>query len=121
LIGKARTAGSPYESADHLRNAMALWRGQPLADVRGETWFGEHAELIPDLEGLTRQAPFDEDLHGQLMLALYRCGRQADALAAYQQIRRRLGDELGLDPGPRLRDLEHAILRHVADLDHRSH
>jgi DNA-binding SARP family transcriptional activator len=145
LITKGRAAGSAHESADYLRTALALWRGEPLADVRGETWFGEHAErlermhrtvvtalvearlalgeyaeLIPDLEGLIQQAPFDEDLHGQLMLALYRCGRQADALATYQQIRRRLADELGLDPGPRLRDLEHAVLRQDPDLEHGS-
>ena len=127
--------------AQQLRDALALWRGQPLADVAGLPWLeeqagrleqlrqrasralaqtrlalGEHAQLLPELEALIKDHPFDEQLYAQLMIALYRSGRQADALAAYRQLRRSLRDELGIEPGQPLRDLETAILRQDATL-----
>ena len=72
---------------------------------------GEHAELVPGLERLAAEDPLDEQVHGQLMLALYRCGRQADALAVFRRLRAVLAEQLGIDPSPMLRDLETAILR----------
>ncbi|MEU5259700.1 BTAD domain-containing putative transcriptional regulator [Amycolatopsis sp. NPDC021455] len=118
-----------------LQAAVALWRGRPLADLAGLNWFdlyahhldelhlktrhaladarlalGRHVQLIPELEGLIRQHPHHEQSYGQLMLAQYRAGRQADALATYQRLRRILDDDLGLAPTPSLRDLESAIL-----------
>ncbi|SCL57758.1 DNA-binding transcriptional activator of the SARP family [Micromonospora eburnea] len=142
LIRQARCSADPATAASRLRAALALWRGRPLTDVAGLTWLdeqaqwlttlrldavhalvearlalGEHAQLVPELERLTRQHPYHEDLRGQLMLALYRAGRPTDALAAYQRFRRVLGDELGTDPGPTLRRLEAAILRHDDSLD----
>src|SRR5262249_60557504 len=71
---------------------------------------GEHASLVTELLARSRMHPFDERLSGQLMLALYRCGRIGDALAHYQQARRRLVDELGIEPGPTLRRLHEQIL-----------
>jgi Bacterial transcriptional activator domain len=78
---------------------------------------GEHAQLVPDLEQMAADHPLDEQIHSQLMLALYRSARQADALAVYQRLRRTLGEELGIDPGQQLRDLEVAILRQDPSLD----
>ncbi len=125
-----------------LRDALALWRGQPLSDVDGLPWLreqaerleqlrlranralvetrlalGEHAQLLPELEALTRHHPFDEQLHAQLMLALYRSGRQADALGVYKHLRFTLRGELAIEPGPPLRELEAAILRQDRALD----
>ncbi|MFJ8580078.1 BTAD domain-containing putative transcriptional regulator [Micromonospora sp. NPDC093277] len=142
LIRQARRSADPAAAASRLREALALWRGRPLADLAGLTWLdeqaqwlatlrldavhalvearlalGEHAQLVPELERLTGQHPYHEDLQGHLMLALYRAGRPADALAAYRRFRRVLGDELGTDPGPALRRLEAAILRQDAGLD----
>ena len=142
LIGQARVTPAPTERVRHLEAALALWRGRPLADVSGLSWLdsqaerlaqlrldtlydlhevrlalGEHAQLIAELENLTREHPYQERLHRHLMLAFYRAGRQADALSAYQRLRRRLADELGTEPGPGLRDLESAILRQAATLD----
>ena len=77
---------------------------------------GRHAELVPELSALVRAHPLRERLHGQLILALYRCGRQADALDAYRAAKRMLDEELGLEPSPALRELEHAILTHDASL-----
>jgi DNA-binding SARP family transcriptional activator/streptogramin lyase len=117
-----------------LREALGLWRGAPLAELgdsfawveRGrlegqrllalerridaDLGLGRQAELVPELEGLVREHPLREHLRGQLMLALYRCGRQADALEVYRQGRRLLSEELGLEPGEQLRSLERAIL-----------
>jgi DNA-binding SARP family transcriptional activator len=146
LVRDGRQAADPEQGAKLLRAALALWRGRPLVDVAGVAWLdaqadrltalelsairalaqvrlalGEHAQLIPELERLAAQHPFDEDIHGQLMLALYRAGRQAEALAAFRQMRRVLGTELGIDPGPALRDLEAAILRQDAALDPPEH
>jgi DNA-binding SARP family transcriptional activator/Tfp pilus assembly protein PilF len=136
LIRNADQCADPGRAAGHLRAAMALWRGPPLADLAGLAGFdreaqqleqllvrarrslidirlvlGQHTALIPELTELSRQEPLDEQLHGQLMLALYRDGRQADALETYQRLRRALADDLGIDPGQAVRDLESAILR----------
>jgi len=122
--------------------ALALWRGPPFADVLFESFarnevaqleqerlsalmdltdcelaLGRHAEVVPELETLVRQYPVRERLWGQLMLALYRSGRQADALAAYQDARRTLAEELGLEPGRELQDLEKAVLTQDPALD----
>jgi DNA-binding SARP family transcriptional activator len=142
LILLAGQAAAPAEQARQLAAALGLWRGQPLADVEGVPWLdgqaerlnmlrvdvvralsdarlaaGEHRELIPSLEPLAAERPLDEQVQAQLMLALYRSGRQADALAVYQRTRRALADQLGVDPGPSLRDLEVAILRQDPALD----
>ncbi|MGN9913810.1 BTAD domain-containing putative transcriptional regulator [Phytohabitans sp. LJ34] len=142
LIGQARQAADWSTKAARLRAALALWRGPALVDVAGLSWLeaqaerlthlkmeathallearlalGEHAELLPELQRLTAEQPYHESLHGQLMVALYRSGRQADALAVYQRLRQELRDDLGIDPSPPLRDLESAILRHDTDLD----
>ncbi|MGC4758300.1 BTAD domain-containing putative transcriptional regulator [Micromonospora trifolii] len=136
LIELARRSTDRNEQVKHLTAAVALWRGPPLADVAASAWLeeqaehlarlrleaerslaearlsvGEHAGLVPGLERLVRQHPFDEHLHAQLMLALYRDGRQGEAVATYRRLRDNLRENLGLDPGPRLRDLECAILR----------
>jgi DNA-binding SARP family transcriptional activator/tetratricopeptide (TPR) repeat protein len=142
LIEEGRQESRPDRRAARLREALALWRGRPLSDVAGLRWLdtqadrvsalhldatlgltearlelGEHAALVPELAELSRQHPYREDLCRQLMLALYRTGRQAEALAAYQDLRRRLADELGIEPGSVLRDLEVAILRHDPAVD----
>ena len=122
------------QAAKTLREALALWRGPPLADlgdsvaraeraqleeqrllaleqrIDADLELGLHAQLVPELEALVREHPLRERLRAQLMLALYRCGRQAEALDAYQRGRRLLSDELGLEPGDRLKQLEKAIL-----------
>ena len=130
------------QRASVLRAALAMWRGQPLIDVRGSAWLdeqarlleqlrwqaehaligarlalGETASLIGELERLIAAHPFDEQLHGQLMLALYRSGRQADALGVYRRLRRALADALGIDPNHSLRDMESAILRQDPSLE----
>ena len=129
-------------ASDRLRQALGLWRGAALAgahetpSTRAETLrleelkleaiedrvdadvaLGRHADLIPELEALVRREPFRERLCGQLMLALYRSGRQAEALELYQRTRARFVDELGIEPTPRLRELEQAILRQDPELD----
>ena len=78
---------------------------------------GRHAELVAELEALVAEHPTRERLRGQLMLTLYRCGRQAEALDSYRSARAALQDELGIEPGPELRRLERAILEHAAELD----
>jgi DNA-binding SARP family transcriptional activator/tetratricopeptide (TPR) repeat protein len=142
LIERGDRDTDPTDSAAHLRAALDLWRGPSLCDVTGVAWLdeharhlddlrlravkgliearmtlGEHAQLFPELEHLAEQHPYDERLHRQLMLALYRSGRHADALAVYQHLRHTIGAELGIDPSPALRELEAAILRHDAALD----
>jgi DNA-binding SARP family transcriptional activator len=129
-------------SADSLREALALWRGPALADVAYESFAqaeihrleelrllaterrieadlatGRDAELVGELEELVREHPLREQLRALLMRALYRSGRQAEALAVYAAARGMLVDELGLEPGPVLRDLEQAILRHDPSLE----
>jgi len=136
LLRQAPQSPEPAEVARGLHRALNLWRGRPLADVTGVAWLeeqaerldllwlrvrqalsearlaaGEHAQLVPELEQIAADHPLDERVHGQLMLALYRSGRQADALAVYHRLRHTLDEELGIDPGQALRDLETAILR----------
>ncbi|SEG89993.1 DNA-binding transcriptional activator of the SARP family [Thermomonospora echinospora] len=142
LIERGRGPGEPAERLAALEQALALWRGRSLADVAGLPWFeqeaerlermrraaehaalecrlalGRHGELVPELEELAGRHPFDEDLHGQLMIALYRSGRQADALAVFRGLRARLREELGIDPSGPLRDLQAAVLRQDPGLD----
>jgi len=134
LVREARSQ-EPAAAAERLREALALWRGAPLAEVGqaasaeterarleeqrlgaleqridADLELGRHAELVPELEGLVREHPLRERLRGQLMIALYRSGRQADALEVYRSGRRLLDQELGLEPGEELRRLERAIL-----------
>jgi hypothetical protein len=78
--------------------------------AEAQLWLGGHERLVPQLRELTGQYPLRERFHAQLMLALYRCGRQGEALAAYQDARRTLVEELGVEPGPQLRDLHGRIL-----------
>jgi DNA-binding SARP family transcriptional activator/WD40 repeat protein len=128
-------AGRPECAASALERALSLWRGAPLADLAYERFaqpeiarlenlrvaaleqlieaklgLGRHPEVIPQLETLIAEHPYRENLRAQLMLALYRCDRQADALQAYQDARRALIEQLGIEPGERLRQLEQAIL-----------
>jgi predicted ATPase/DNA-binding SARP family transcriptional activator len=135
--GEAVRAGDPERAARTLREALDLWRGPALDDLASEPFaqlagarlqelrlaaledrveadlaLGRAQELVAELEVLVGAEPLRERLRGQLMLALYRCGRQADALEAYHAARRALLDELGLDPGPELRRLQQAILDH---------
>ena len=142
LIRQAREAGDPGAAADYLQAATALWRGPPLAGLAGLPGFdrhaqrledllrrarhslvdlrlaaGRHAEVIPELTELCRQEPLDEQVHGQLMLALYRAGRQAEALETFRRLRRTLGEDLGIDPSQAVRDLQSAILHQDPALD----
>jgi DNA-binding SARP family transcriptional activator len=141
LVAEARTRDTE-ERARLLREAEALWRGPPLAEfaydafaqpaiggleelrlnvieerVDAELALNRHSELLAELEALVTEHPLRERVRGQLILALYRTGRQADALHAYQDARRALLDELGLDPSPALRQLHSAILRQERSLD----
>jgi predicted ATPase/DNA-binding SARP family transcriptional activator len=142
LVAQARQRDDPDERSVWLREALALWHGEPLAELRYEAFaereiaqlkelrlaavedrvdadlaLGRHAELVPELEPLVAEHPFRERLRSQLMLALYRCGRQADALHVCQSGRRALVEELGIDPGPALQQLELRILRQDSSLD----
>ncbi len=133
----AVAAADPARAAELLREAMGLWRGAPLAEFRSAPFartasvrleelrlaaverrieadleLGRHGDLISELESLVSEYPFRERLRGQQMLALYRSGRQADALEAYRAARRQLSDELGLEPSGSLQALEQAILQH---------
>ncbi|MGW6930453.1 BTAD domain-containing putative transcriptional regulator [Lentzea sp. NPDC054927] len=136
LVARARV--EPDEAVVLLADALELWRGEAfstldtpwLASVRSALEArrlaalldrndlaleqGRHTELLAELDATAAAFPLDERLAGQLMLALYRCGRQADALLRYEQVRLRLADELGADPGPELRLLHKKIL--TADL-----
>jgi YVTN family beta-propeller protein len=139
---QALAEGDPAQASERLRAALALWRGPPLADFTYETFaqapiaqleelrlgalearieadlaLGCHDQVVGELAALVRQNPLRERLRMQLMLALYRCGREAEALDVYQEYRRGLGEELGLDPSQRLRELETAILRRDPSLE----
>jgi len=135
-------AGDVAGARRALGDALALWRGPALADLASEPFarpettrleelrldatedrieadlmLGAHAQVVGELETLVARNPVRERLRAQQMLALYRCGRQAEALGAYRDARRALVDELGIDPGKRLQELEQAILRQDASLD----
>ncbi|MDZ7733648.1 MAG: BTAD domain-containing putative transcriptional regulator [Acidimicrobiia bacterium] len=114
--------GAAFEDAVEVVPAHARWLESLRRDVEGdlaaaEIGRGRHAELVPTLEALVDAEPLRERRAGLLMLALYRCSRQRDALDVYQRTRRRLVDELGVEPGRELRDLEQAILRQDPALD----
>jgi DNA-binding SARP family transcriptional activator len=145
LLVKARAAladGAAHEASLLLREALGLWRGPPLADLAFEAFaqdevarldelrstaleeridadlaLGRHAELVAELEALVAREPLRERPRGQLMLALYRCGRQAEALQVYAEGRRVLVGALGIEPSRTLQDLEQAILRQDLSLD----
>jgi predicted ATPase/DNA-binding SARP family transcriptional activator len=141
LVSEAEGA-EPAETAAKLSEALDLWRGPPLVDlsyvsfaqpairrleemrlaavekrVDAELELGREAELVGELETLVEEHPLRERFRAQLMLALYRCGRQADALATYGDARRVLVEQLALEPSPPLRQLHQAILRHEAALE----
>ena len=132
---QALAADEADQAGAVLREALGLWRGAPLADLADEPFAadeiarleeqrlsaielrveadlaaGHHAELVGELGQLTREHPWRERLHGQFMLALYRSGRQADALDAYRRAREVLVDELGIEPGAELRELHQKVL-----------
>jgi YVTN family beta-propeller protein len=138
----ALAAGRHGEAAERLRNALDLWRGPVLADladyaftrpeaarlgelrqaavedrIDADLALGRHHALTAELERLVSEHPLRERLHGQLMLALYRCGRQADALAAYRRVRDLLAGELGIDPEEPLQRLHGSVLAHDPALD----
>lgn len=135
LGGAAVRAGSWADAWATLTQALALWRGSPLADIPSQLlrrdvlpsleqlrlqalegradaglYLGRHAELVPELEFLVATHPLRERFHAQLMLALFRCSRQAEALAGYQNARRALVEDLGMEPGSELRQLHQLIL-----------
>jgi len=134
--------GRPEDAGVLLRESLALWRGPALADVADEGVLrqaaarldelrlvalerrieadlacGRHTELVGELEELAAEFPLRERPRVLQMLALYRCGRQADALAAYRTARGKLVDELGIEPGSEMQELERAILQHDPALD----
>src|SRR6185437_14058497 len=145
LAAEARRAldeGDTRGAVSTFRAALALWRGAPLAEftyarfaqvevsrleerrlsvleerIDAELALGAHADLVAELDALAAAQPLRERLQGQRLLALYRAGRQADALARYRELRALLRDEHGLEPGAALRELERAILRHDPALD----
>jgi DNA-binding SARP family transcriptional activator len=138
----ALAAGQSEQAADDLRAALALWRGAPLSDfayerfaqdeivrleelhvavleerIEADLALGRAEELVPELEALVARHPVRERLRRQLMLALYRTGRQAEALAAYHDARQALLDELGIEPSRALQELQKAILAQEPALD----
>src|SRR5215207_10609865 len=139
---RALAEGDALSAASTLREALALWRGPALADlaplefaqaeirrleelrlgavmerIEADLALGRAAEAIPELEALVEANPLQERLRGQLMLALYRSARQADALEVYRQTRQLLHDELGLEASKALQELERSILRQEGSLD----
>ena len=140
LVADARADDDPGARAETLRRALGLWRGAALVDVAGATFagapiarleglrveaieerieaditLGRAARLVPELEELTALHPLRERLRGQLMRALYAAGRQADALTVYEDARRSLADNLGVDPSPALAEVHLSILRGEPD------
>ncbi|HVN62908.1 MAG TPA: AfsR/SARP family transcriptional regulator [Gaiellaceae bacterium] len=138
----ALRAGDPEAAADSVAQALALFRGPALPGLADTDWLraeatrldalhtdaleehfeaalalGRHGEIVSAIRAAVDDSPFRERLHGQLMLALYRCGRQADALEAFRRARDILSEQLGLEPGPGLRRLERAILAHDPCID----
>jgi DNA-binding SARP family transcriptional activator/ABC-type transport system substrate-binding protein len=139
---QARAVGNQKMAAELLREALGLFRGPALDDlahagfveaeagrldelplaaleerIEADLALGRHLEMLPELQGLVAKHPFRERFWEQLMLALYRSGRQADALAAFERARQRLGDDLGVDPGRPLQELQQGILRQDPSLD----
>ena len=137
LVAEAQAAEDPGEAASKLGTALDLWRGRPFEDIEptnsteaeaarlielhlsavearidADLALGKDAALVGELEGLVHLHPLRERFRGQLMLALYRAGRQSDALRSYQEARRTLGEELGIEPGEDLQELEDRVLRH---------
>jgi DNA-binding SARP family transcriptional activator len=137
----ALAEGAHARASARLRSALALWRGDALADfayssfaqdtiarldglravaresaVEAELALGRHAELVPEIKSLLKRHPLSEHLHAQLMLALYRSGRQAEALGVYRAARRVLVDQLGIEPSEELRELERRILEQDREL-----
>ena len=144
LAGQARLVldSEPEKAAALLQTALSLWRGEPLADftfepfaqseitrltelrlsaledrIEAELALGRHAAWCGELARLVGEHPLRERLSGQLMVALYRCGRQAEALRAYADLRETLVEQLGIDPSPALSQLQAAILRQDPELD----
>ena len=140
--GRAALAGgSAREAADRLREALGLWRGPALAEfdapfaaiesrrleelhltcaedrIDADLALGAHTPLVGELDALVAHQPLRERLRGQLMLALYRSGQQAQALAVYRQLRQTLSSELGIEPSPALRELERRMLQQDPTLD----
>ena len=140
--GSALDSGEFELARDRLREALALWRGSPLEDLQTEPFaavavarledlrlaalerrfeaelaLGAHHDVVGELEGLVGEHPAHEDFAAQLMRALYRCGRQSDALAAFRDLRARLVELYGIEPTPALRELEAAVLRQDPALD----
>jgi YVTN family beta-propeller protein len=138
----ARDHGDPAAAVTLLSSAVQLWRGPALADVQDAPFavlarqrldeerltaseklaevrlaLGQHRELVPELEALISGSPYRERFHAQLMLALYRSGRQAEALAAFGRARDLLAGELGLEPGRELRELQRAVLLQAPGLE----
>src|SRR5439155_14738487 len=141
LAESARREPDPARRAQLYRDALSLWRGPALDEFRREPFafaaarrlaelrleavgrrieaeleLGEHERLVAELQTLVEQEPLREQPRRQLMLALYRCGRQAEALACYREGRQLLVDELGIETSPTLQELERAILRQDARL-----
>jgi len=139
---QALADGEPVAAAERLRGALALWRGPALVEFADEPFasaeatrleqlrlaaledrfnaelaLGLHGQLIEELRTLSLEQPYRETFWEQLMLALYRAGRQTDALHAYGEVRMRLADDLGIEPGPALRDMEQRVLAHDPGLD----
>jgi DNA-binding SARP family transcriptional activator len=136
----ARANQETAKAAQLMRDALALWRGIPLAGMPGpyadarrlhlkdlcmaaleeklalDVVTGEHAAAIPELRALLREHPFHEGLAGTLMLALYKSSRQAEALVVFDDMRYRLRDDLGVDPGPAMREMHQRILRADSEL-----
>lgn len=135
-------AGQPQAAAEHLDEALGLWRGSPLVEFESEPWavataarltesrdaaledrveawlaLGRNGRAASELEALVEERPLRERRWGQLILATYRSGRQADALRAYQRCRAALAEQLGIDPSPELRRLESAVLAQDPSLD----
>src|SRR6266540_371912 len=142
LTEAAQTAAEPARRSSLLADALSLWRGPPLAEFRDEPFaavaarrlgdlrisaleqrveadleLGRHERVVPELEALVAQEPLRERPRSQLMVALYRSGRQAEALACYRDARRRIVEELGVEPSNGLQEVERAILRQDPALD----
>jgi WD40 repeat protein/DNA-binding SARP family transcriptional activator len=142
LLSEGRGGSEPRATEGVLTEALGLWRGPALADlvaapslsgeiarleelrlqaieekIGAELELGHHTQVIPELETLTRSYPLRERLSGELMLAQYRCGRQAEALSAFERARTVLAEELGIDPSADLRQLHERILRQDPGLD----